>query len=246
MVHQVLDRAHAHFRGIPNPATRGTIPSEQDIEAYFGDVQDGLRLQGITASHTERDQALRVLKYFNQLEGSTLYPRVVDTEHRLQADNQQHVLFGVVDLLVDPVTGSTAPNALEIWDYKGQSRTTMSPQDRESYEFQMRVYAHLYERRHGVMPGRVLLYFVNELDGNAPPASRPVNAVMEVTIDPAEVLQAVQAFGQTVQDIEAARLANYWPPAQSGNISNQTCAACDLRWDCQTPNNGRGVTLRCP
>jgi len=242
----VLDRAHAHYRGLMPPARQGTIPTDAEIQTYFDEVEDGLRLQGIRASNNERDKALRVLQYFNRLEGQSLYPRVIDTEHRLQADDHNHILFGVVDLLVNPDTHSNDPSDLEIWDYKGQSRSTMSSRDRESYEFQMRVYAHLYERRHGVMPRKVLLYFVNELDGNNPPSSRPVNAVMEVGINRTHVSDAVQEFFRTVLDIENARVANNWPAAPVGHISDQTCAACDLRWDCGTPNNGRGVTLRCP
>jgi len=223
------------------------LPSDADIDIYFDEVEQGLKSRGIRAgSLGERDRARRVLRYFNQLEGATLYPRVVDTEHRLQADNGNHVLFGVVDLLVRSGAGSGNPATCEIWDYKGSSRLNMTRKELESYEFQMRVYAHLYERRHGVRPDKAVLYFLNELDGATPPVTRPVNAIFEVSLDLGDVSLAVAEFAQTVQDIEQARAANVWPPATMTEISPQTCAVCDLRWDCSTAaQNGNG-TMRCP
>ena len=247
IVHQVLDRAHAHFHGSNDPALRGTLPSDADIDAYFDEVKAGLRKRGIRAgSASEATRARQVLKYFNQLEGPTLYPRVVDTEHRLQADNGNHVLFGVVDLLVRPGVSDSTPDTYEIWDYKGASRLNMTRKELESYEFQMRVYAHLYERRHGVRPDKAVLYFLNELYGATAPTTRPVNAVLEVSLAPGDVSQAVVEFARTVRDIEQARATDLWAPPLPSQIAAQTCAVCDLRWDCQTANQNGNGTLRYP
>jgi len=272
VLHQVLDRCHAHFHGISDPATKGLLPdhgqilSEEDISDYFGEaksarktgkidplppsdivkyfiqVENGLNSKGILAIRSElRVQAVKILQYFNALEGPTLYPRVKDTEHRLQADRTNHILHGVVDLLVDAPNEALDPAECEMWDYKGSRRIGLNPKDLETYEFQMRVYAYLYQRKHGVWPRKAVLYFLNELDGPNCPSQRPVNALMEVSIEPKEVQVAIYEFTKTVTQIEQSRLSDKWEAAAPGSISEQDCKNCDLRWDCKTPNSGQGV-----
>ena len=280
ILHQVLDRCHAHFHGQMDPATAGTLPDggrilpDADIENYFSalraaldadmpqpapptdligyflDVEDGLKSQGIRAITPDlRLKALRILQYFNTLEGPDLYPRVRDTELRLQADQHTHILNGVVDLLVETL-GAEDPGECEIWDYKGMSRVGLLRVDLDTYLFQMRVYARLYQLKYGVLPKRVVLYFLGELDGPTPPASRPANATLELDIHhgmtAGEIDEALQAFNETVAAIENSRATDTWPCAAPGEISEQDCAICDLRWDCTTPNGGRGVALRFP
>src|SRR5690606_22731769 len=104
--------AQAEGNEIPPPPT--------DIVGYFFEVENGLKSRGIRAITPDlRLKALRVLQYFNALEGPDLYPRVIDTEHRLQADRENHILHGVVDLLINAENGGDAPGECEIWDYKG-------------------------------------------------------------------------------------------------------------------------------
>lgn len=220
-------------------------PSE--MLRYFVEVEEGLRSRGIyPVSPDLRTRAAIVLQNFNALEGPELYPRVFDTEHRLQADQQTHVLHGVVDLLLTPSEDVGGTEDREIWDYKGVNPDRLTRRDRETYEFQMRVYARLYELKHGVLPRRALLYFVNELHGDTVPARRPANAVWEVNLEPRHVEEAMTAFGETVEEIETAREQRHWPPAEVGTISEGDCTICDLRWDCPTPNQGRGVQMRYP
>jgi putative RecB family exonuclease len=277
VIHQVLDRCHAHFHGIIEPSTKGLLPdngltlSEEEIREYFDEVkgaqkakktapsppsdivryfiqvENGLNSKGILAIRSDtRIQAVKILQYFNALEGPTLYSRVRDTEHRLQADQTDHILHGVVDLLVDATDENIDPANCEMWDYKGSSRVGLNPKDLETYEFQMRVYAYLYQRKHGVLPRKAVLYFLNELDGPTCPSQRPVNALIEVSIDPSEIQVAINEFTSTVNQIEQSRCTNKWEPAAPGNISEQDCKNCDLRWDCKTPNGGKGVKLIYP
>ena len=85
VIHQVLDRAHAHFRGeLGVPA--GSMPTDADIDHYFSEVENALLSRRIRAVQSVRDQAKMILKRFNTLEGPLLYPRIIDTECRLQAD----------------------------------------------------------------------------------------------------------------------------------------------------------------
>lgn len=227
VIHQVLDRAHAHYRG-ELTAPQGSLPTNLDIETYFSEVENALRARRIRAAQRVRDQALEILQRFNVLEGPLLYPRILDTECKLQADQGQYILHGNVDVLAG---GINDPTQIEIWDYKGAYRPSVNDADYQRYVFQMQVYADLYRQKTGTAPTKAILYFLNELGGNPGPAARPVNALLEVNLDPNAVSLALQSFGQTVQDIEGCRTSRTWngPPVAP---SQQTCNACDLRWNC--------------
>ncbi|OLD63967.1 MAG: hypothetical protein AUF65_00735 [Chloroflexi bacterium 13_1_20CM_50_12] len=243
------DAIDDYFSSVANAQKSGqAIPLPPSaIVRYFLEVEDGLKSRGIRAVTPDlRIKAVRLLQYFNALEGPTLYPRVRDTEYRLQSDQTTHILQGVVDLLVDTPNSSGEPAFCEIWDYKGTSRVGLAAADLQTYEFQMRVYAHLYELKHGVLPQSVILYFMNELDGPSCPTTRPVNAILQVSLNPADIAIAMQEFTKTVSEIEDARRTDLWHPAIPGTISDADCTICDLRWDCPTPNGGKGVPLRYP
>jgi hypothetical protein len=281
LLHQVLDRCHAHFHGIIDPVTKGTLPGQgvvlpdaavkayldavdaalqakatppappNDLIRYFLDVEESLKSQGIRAiTKDQRVRAIRLLQYFDTLEGPSLYARVQDTECRLQADQGSHIMRGVVDLLVNGPSASAGPSDSEIWDYKGTSRLVMTPADLQTYRFQMQVYARLYELKYGALPRRVVIYLLGELDGPTCPMTRPINATLEIDASSGlaapDVALAMSEFSKTVADIENARLADLWPAAFPGCISEQDCAICDFRWDCPTPNGGKGVPLRYP
>lgn len=243
VIHEVLDRAHAHFRGLIGPQMKGAFPTDQSIEDYFLEVENSLRARRIRAVNQVRDQALEVLKRFNRLEGPTLYPRVFDTECRLQSDQGAYILHGNVDVLA---TDPTRLDAVEIWDYKGSHKPSKGEPTYQKHVFQMQVYAELYRRRTGQIPRHAILYYLNELAGATPPQTRPVNAILEVTFDPNSVNQAMSSFNSTVQAIEQGRNTNMWPdPATPPTV--ETCDACDLRWNCQAAQNlGRTYPLRYP
>jgi putative RecB family exonuclease len=231
----------------------GTVPPAPPTEiiGYFLDVENSLKSQGIRAiTKDQRLRVIRILQYFNCLEGKELYPRVQDSEHRLQSDQTTFIMHGVVDLLLNSPTGPGTPGDCEIWDYKGTSRVVMTPADLQTYRFQMQVYARLYELKHHVLPKKVVIYLLSELDGPTCPTSRPVNATLELDatngLSTADINTAMAAFSKTVSDIDAARLLNQWLPAHPSCISKQDCAVCDFQWDCPTPNRGKGGTLRYP
>lgn len=227
VIHQVLDRAHAHYRGqlgVP----QGTLPTDADIDTYFAQVENALIARRIRAVQSVREQARNILKRFNSLEGPILYPRILDTECRLQADQGQYILHGNVDVLAASDVGA---NAVEIWDYKGANRPSVGDPDYQRYVFQMQVYADLYRQKTGTAPSKAVLYFLNELGGDLAPLTRPINALLEVNLDPTAVQQALQAFGQTVLQIEGCRATRTWPDPPVAP-PEKTCSACDLRWNC--------------
>ena len=154
-------------------------PKDGDVEKYFDEVDQALRAQGIRpASPSVSRQAKQVLKTFNRVEGPSLYPRVIDTEYRLESDRKDFILRGVVDVLAMDEGGNS-----EIWDYKGTYVPDLSSTELRDHEWQMSVYAELFKVKSGRYPGRAVLYFLNELrsDKGAPPiTSRPAPAIREV------------------------------------------------------------------
>ena len=237
LIHQVLDRAHAHYKGLIDKTTKDKLPTDQDIEQYFNEVDTTLRARGISSvrafTHAaERDAALRRLKLFNQIEGPDLYPRVRDTEHRLQSNRDDYLLHGTVDVLAN------APNMLpgmaaEIWDYKGGHPPGQNHQDFRRYEFQMLVYAELYRERNGDYPEKAILYFLGALDAVTDSPSRPQDALIEVPLDLNRIQIALDIFNRAVKDIENCRLKDNWPAPKPGfEPDKNTCDICDIRWNC--------------
>jgi len=243
IIHQVLDRAHAHYRGelgVP----RGSMPTKSDIDRYFSEVENALMARRIRAVSKVRDQARGILHRFNEIEGPALYPRVLDTECRLQADQGAFILHGNVDVLVASEDGNAA--SVEIWDYKGASKPSASDPSYQRYVFQMQVYAELYRQKTGVAPAKAVLYFLNELSGFDAPTARPANALLEVNLEPAAVTTALGSFARTVSTIESCRSTGQWPqPIEAP--PEKTCSACDLRWNCAAARKfGRSYELKHP
>jgi putative RecB family exonuclease len=254
MIHQVLDRCHRHYSGLYPGVAAGTLPADADIDAYFDEVEQALRAHGVRpASPSVATQAKQVLKTFNRLEGPTLYPRVLDTEYRLESDRNNFVLRGVVDVLA-----SDGAEGREIWDYKGTNMPALGSASLRDYEWQMSVYAELYKSKAGLYPQRAVLYFLNELKevtGDSPITIRPVRAVHVVDFmrdgvrgdgTPTLVFQGLQHFDVTAVDILNCRLSRQWDaPTGTGVPEEATCDICDIRWNCSAHPAGK-YSVRLP
>lgn len=247
IVHQVLDRCHRHYSGRFGRPT-GTFPTDVDIDHYFDEVDQAMRAHGVRpTSPAVADQAKQVLKTFNTIEGPVLYPKVVDTEYRLESEQSNYILRGVVDVLAAESSGDT-----EIWDYKGTEMPPLSSTSLRDYEWQMSVYAQLYKAKAGHYPKRAVLYFLNELKeskGMPPITARPVPAVHIVDFfregtepcgTPKLVKQGLAAFDLTAQSIVACKATRTWAaPIKSAVPDDKTCDICDIRWDCKAHPAGK-------
>jgi putative RecB family exonuclease len=247
IIHQVLDRCHRHYSGFFGHA-KGTLPSDADIEQYFDEVDQALRAHGIRpASPVVAVQAKQVLKTFNTLEGPMLYPRVIDTEFRLESERKNFVLRGVVDVIASDNTGEP-----EIWDYKGTDMPKLSSTELRDYEWQMSVYAELYKVKAGRYPVRAVLYFLNELKtgpGDPPITRRPKPAVHEVDFmrggvegdgTPTLVKQGLDAFDVTAAAIIACKSIHRWDAPTGVDLPDEkTCDICDTRWNCSAHPSGK-------
>ncbi len=240
MIHQVLDRCHRHYSGLFQ-YPRGTFPTDTDVDSYYDEVDQALRAHGIRpASPAVAAKARLVLKTFNAVEGPELYPRVQDTEYRLESERANYVLRGVVDVLSADEEGNP-----EIWDYKGTDMPPLSSTALRDYEWQMSVYAELYRAKSGRYPVRAILYFVNELgrkEDEPPITIRPLRAVHVVDFmrdgldpdgTPRLVRQGLSAFDITVGDILSCRNVQRWNAPTGADIpDDKTCDICDIRWNC--------------
>jgi hypothetical protein len=241
IIHQVLDRCHRHYSGFFGHP-QGTMPTDVDIDNYFAEVEQALRAHGVRpASPIVADQAKQVLKTFNRLEGPVLYPRVIDTEYRLESERNSYILRGVVDVLAADEQGLA-----EIWDYKGTDMPALSSTSLRDYEWQMSVYAELYKVKAGKYPARAVLYFINELkikEGDPEPTKRPLRAVHVVDFNragveadgtPTLVKQGLDAFDITAADIVTCKLVQQWNAPTGKDIPEEkTCDICDIRWNCK-------------
>jgi DNA helicase-2/ATP-dependent DNA helicase PcrA len=234
VIHQTLDRAHHQFRGMVEGKPKG-VPSDKDIEEYFHTITSSLRARGIRPySAVAEGAAKEYLIRFNSKYGPELYPRVVNTEQRLQADMKDFYLHGVVDVLAT-TPGNT--EELEIWDYKGSAKVEDGSPEMKNYEFQMRVYAELYKQKVGKYPVKAVLCFLAEesLD----------NMKKEIKFDEVSTAIAMKTFVETVAEIEARRAKGDWsPPVVPPSI--KTCGSCDIRWDCSTARRAYKFTMPSP
>ncbi|MHA1280280.1 MAG: PD-(D/E)XK nuclease family protein [Candidatus Helarchaeota archaeon] len=245
VIHQVLDKLHMHYKGLIDPATKNQIPTDNDVEKYFSQVENSLRARGVKAvSSSVSDTAKKVLKIFNRIEGPNLYPNVLDTECNLETDRGNYIMHGKVDVLKH-ISSGRMPNgydAVEIWDYKGtkspESQTKKGRMRLERFKLQMLVYAKLYQEKTGNYPLKCVLYFTNELDLNPEPHTRPTSATIEIDMRDPDNLdrldRVVSNFDRTVREIKDCKNRDAWHPPDPTEIDKETCDICDLRWDCQS------------
>ncbi|MGP8124509.1 MAG: PD-(D/E)XK nuclease family protein [Nitrososphaerales archaeon] len=220
VIHEVLDRAHRQFRGLMEGRTKG-LPSDNDVESYHRTVTESLRARGIRPySRKAEASALQYLQRFNSTQGPQLYPRVLDTEHKLKADFKDFYMHGVVDVLA---SAEGKPDELEIWDYKGSKKVEADSEEMKNYTFQMQVYSELYKKRHGNYPARAILCFLGEVKFE--------EMTVEVPLGSKSAQESVSLFEKTVEEIERRRETDDWAPPPK-MPSKETCDACDIRWDC--------------
>jgi len=223
VIHETLDRAHRQTRG-QIERKDASIPDDMDIEEYFVQVSESLIARGIKPmSGAAKDKALAYLIRFNRQMGETLYPKVQDTEHRLQSQSENFVMEGIVDVLVREDADEDDPSTWEIWDYKASQVPDDDDADMRNYRYQMQVYAGLFKKKNGEYPSKAVLYFLAEDD--------PEDARVEIPFDEAKIEQAMETFRRTVNEIQESRDQEDWPTPNE-KPSKETCDACDIRWDC--------------
>lgn len=248
VIHQTLDLAHEHYLGRLDPTLKSTIPTDDNIQSYFLAAESSLRTRGIVPfSRTQRESALKLLRRFNNHYGPKLYPRVQDTECRLQMDLGKVVMQGVVDVLL----ASPASNGLGIWDYKGTDFPSGERMRRilHDYELQMMVYSLLYHNKYGNKPDETVLVFLNELKSDPPTAEEERRAFFQLKVDSSTMKGALAEFMKSVDMIEDERVKKgiKWQPPPIGAIpERRNCDVCDFRCGCESAIAAYGYEPRIP
>lgn len=226
VVHRTLDRIHQQYKGQIEGKEAGVVPDDESVEEYFEQVSEALVSRGIyPMSEKAEEKALEYIKRFNRQMGAELYPAVKDTEHQLKRQHDDFVLEGTVDVLTRASADEVDPGEWEIWDYKASQIPDEGSHDMENYRFQMQVYAGLFELKNGELPARAVLYFLGEEDHE--------EAMVEIPFTREKIDRAIDIFSSTVNDIEESRQKESWPaPDPKDAPTEETCADCDLRWDC--------------
>jgi hypothetical protein len=231
-----------------DPALKATVPTETELESYFLAAESSLRTRGIVPfSRVHRESALRLLKRFNKHYGPVLYPRVRDTECRLQMDLGQVVMQGVVDVLM--ASTNTMENG--IWDYKGTEIPAGERMEKliHDYELQMKIYSLLYANKFGQKPKEAILVFLNELKSDPPTKKEEQRAFLSLRVGSEDLKAALQEFMESVDEIENERLSTgvQWaPPPLERAPERRTCGACDFRSGCGTAITAYGYEPRIP
>jgi len=236
VIHQTLDLAHEHYLGRLDPTLKSTVPSDEQIQSYFLAAESSLRTRGIVPfSRTQRESALKLLRRFNRYYGPKLYPRVRDTECRLQMDLGKMVMQGVVDVLLT----SPASRGLEIWDYKGSELPSGEKMRRilHDYELQMRVYSLLYSHKYGDKPDEAVLVFLNELKSDPPTREEERRAFFRLKVNSAAMKDALTEFMESVEMIENERVKTgirWEPPSVRAIPERRNCDVCDFKCGCES------------
>jgi putative RecB family exonuclease len=242
LIHQVLDKLHLQYKGLIDKEKKNMIPTNEDVEKYFNAVNVGLLANGIKSKNRdEQKKALNVLSLFNQFEGPKLYKYVEDSECNLQTDQGSYILHGVVDLLKEGTSDhSSIHDNFEIWDYKGSKipENNLSGKKKlKQYKYQMLVYAELYKLKSGKYPSKGVIYFINELkEENLVKTSQKAKYVIDFRkIQNMKLIEkALDDFNKTVYEIEDKKINDNWEISEPSD--KETCAICDLRWDCKKVN----------
>lgn len=254
LTHDVLDAINREYRAT------GQLPAVADIHTMIEQAHDRLWRSGVRPynSKGQRERVELLITRFVELVGHAFFKHVQETEYQLERamttpSGQGYVLTGVVDVLAGAVcedlglSFSTDPDDVEIWDYKSGQKPDKGDPTLRDYEFQMRMYARIFELRTGTPPARCVLVFLGELADDkrysvaAGDASRFPGLFYPVVPEARHVNKVEADFHMTVDAIEAERAMAYgaqWA-APTTKVHEQTCEACDLRCNCDTFPKGR-------
>lgn len=226
VIHGTIDRIHSYYRGDIVKDVKHEIPDSKTVKQYFHDTVTSLKNRKIYCmGEKAKETALRYIQNFNANYGEEIYPKIIDTEYKLQIDKEDYIMWGVVDVLAknefsDDQTKDDFKN-YEIWDFKSGSKPTDNPEILEDYKFQMLVYSDLYRKRTGSLPNKAVLFFIGEDDDNK----------IEIEINSVRIKIAALEFARIVEDIKKSRETNNWT-LNSRQPPKDTCSACDFRWGC--------------
>lgn len=256
LVHDVLDSIHRDY------LHENLLPGRDELEEeYILPASERLSRTGIKSYNMkqQRRRATKLIWRFITVLGESFFDHIQDAEYRLERsletgnENIEYTLQGVVDVVAGAVGHAlglptpTEPDDIEIWDYKAGEVPDADSDVIQDYEFQMHVYAELFKRQTGTYPARCALAFLGELDddetwknGSAEPHEFQ-HLIYTIPPHPDRIEEAQQYFHETVEEINRETQKPFeerWKAPVENPPDEQTCRACELRYNCSAYPEG--------
>jgi len=210
LVHQTIEDIHTRtLEG------RGAEVTEEYINNRFEFNFRHLMARATRKMGEEQKSAARdhVLNYWRQ--NQAVIARVQETEVDVSLEKDDYILHGAIDLVLGD-TGS-----LEVFDFKAQVRPSDDQKVMlDSYYKQLCIYAHILEKRKGITPSKLHIYWTGESDKK--------NALMTFDFRREDVDQAAEHFDEVVKAIRAEKFAVVEAPEE------KVCNECDFKPYCES------------
>jgi hypothetical protein len=177
----------------------------------------------------------RILIQFHALEASTFYSHILAAEANVQwlwdeAPGGPLLLEGKVDVVVQD--DRTSGSSLFLWDYKTTKRPDPG-REMQHYQWQIDLYALLYQRTYGIWPQGTVLYFIGELD-RAHITQRPPTAVALRTIGEQHEQRTLELLRWAIEQEQLCQANNQWKPPEAEQVPERLCHHCLIRWSCSS------------
>lgn len=234
ILHRTIKHLYERYRTQQQTGNRSWLPQSVLIQEECRLAIEAAQAQGLPRlSQRQRAHLQQILLQFHAIEASTFYPHIQAAEANMQwvweeAPGGPLLLEGKVDVVVqdDQAVGS----GIFLWDYKTTKRPDPG-KEMQHYQWQMDLYALLYQRTYGIWPQGTVLYFMGELD-NARITQRPPAAVAMRLIDAQHERQTMELLRWTIEQEQYCQIQNEWKPPAAELVPERLCHHCLIRWSC--------------
>ena len=96
----------------------------------------------------------------------------------------------------------------------------------------MKLYGFLFRQCFHEAPQETALYFMRELDRKIPLTERPPKALYQVPITEDDNDDVIEWLTDTLTNELQCEQQNQWNPPPPGEVPQQTCRNCGVRWSC--------------
>lgn len=234
ILHRTIKHLYDRYHMEQLQGNSAWLPKEELILEECRIAEEAARAQGLPRlSRQQYIQLQRMLVIFHQLEAATFYPRIQTAEANVQwvweeAPGGPLLLEGKVDVVVQE-DQKTAPGII-LWDYKTTKRPDPG-KEIQHYQWQMNLYALLYQKTYGIKPQGTVLYFMGELD-RAHTKQRPQTAVVFQTITEQHEYHTLNFLRWVIEQERHCSESNLWLPPEPEQVPQRLCRHCLIRWSC--------------
>ncbi len=209
LVHQTIEDIHRKFLN-----GKGTDVTEGFIEERFEFNYKMLQLKEVRSmAEPQKKAALQnVVQYWKN--NKQILDAIEGAEIDVSLEKDTYVLKGSIDLIADE------NGELEVLDFKTGKVPEGDTEMLRSYYLQLCIYAHIFEKRHGRTPSRLVLYWTGEFDRD--------KARMVFPYKKEDIEGAMSHFEAVVSQIQARNYDVEHAP------SKEVCNECDFRSYCRT------------